>query len=103
MDIRILPLPGAENILITSALPYVNNIPHLGNIIGVSWYVSPHFFPCTCTDRLCSLPMYSLAFAELEAYGLSTSGVRDRNGDESTFRRDRSCYTVLQISHTRNT
>lgn len=30
----ILPLPGKRNILITSALPYVNAIPHLGNIIG---------------------------------------------------------------------
>jgi methionyl-tRNA synthetase len=29
----ILPVKE-ENILITSALPYVNNIPHLGNIIG---------------------------------------------------------------------
>lgn len=29
-----LPLPGRRNILITSALPYVNNVPHLGNIIG---------------------------------------------------------------------
>jgi len=29
-----LPIPGAKNILITSALPYVNNVPHLGNIIG---------------------------------------------------------------------
>ena len=29
-----LPLPGKRNILITSALPYVNNVPHLGNIIG---------------------------------------------------------------------
>ena len=28
------PLPGARNVLITSALPYVNNVPHLGNIIG---------------------------------------------------------------------
>ncbi|KAJ1655887.1 methionine--tRNA ligase mes1 [Dispira simplex] len=28
------PIPGQKNILITSALPYVNNIPHLGNIIG---------------------------------------------------------------------
>ena len=28
-------LPTKErNILITSALPYVNNVPHLGNIIG---------------------------------------------------------------------
>ena len=29
-----LPVDGERNILITSALPYVNNIPHLGNIIG---------------------------------------------------------------------
>lgn len=28
-------VPGEhENILITSALPYVNNVPHLGNLIG---------------------------------------------------------------------
>ena len=30
----ILPRKGERNILITSALPYVNNIPHLGNVIG---------------------------------------------------------------------
>ncbi|KAI8622879.1 tRNA synthetases class I (M)-domain-containing protein [Xylariaceae sp. FL1651] len=30
----LLPEPGKRNILITSALPYVNNVPHLGNIIG---------------------------------------------------------------------
>lgn len=30
----ILPEKGRRNILITSALPYVNNVPHLGNIIG---------------------------------------------------------------------
>ncbi|TLD28690.1 hypothetical protein PspLS_03204 [Pyricularia sp. CBS 133598] len=29
-----LPQDGQENILVTSALPYVNNVPHLGNIIG---------------------------------------------------------------------
>jgi methionyl-tRNA synthetase len=29
-----LPKPGDENVLVTSALPYVNNVPHLGNIIG---------------------------------------------------------------------
>jgi methionyl-tRNA synthetase len=28
------PVPGKRNVLITSALPYVNNVPHLGNIIG---------------------------------------------------------------------
>lgn len=31
---KILPKPGQRNILVTSALPYVNNVPHLGNIIG---------------------------------------------------------------------
>lgn len=31
---KILPKKGQRNILITSALPYVNNVPHLGNIIG---------------------------------------------------------------------
>ncbi|WYZ41042.1 hypothetical protein EsH8_IV_001383 [Colletotrichum jinshuiense] len=30
----ILPVKGKNNVLITSALPYVNNVPHLGNIIG---------------------------------------------------------------------
>ncbi|CAO1443103.1 unnamed protein product [Diamesa hyperborea] len=30
----ILPKAGQRNVLITSALPYVNNVPHLGNIIG---------------------------------------------------------------------
>ncbi|GMR48086.1 hypothetical protein PMAYCL1PPCAC_18281, partial [Pristionchus mayeri] len=31
-DLR--PVKGEKNVLITSALPYVNNVPHLGNIIG---------------------------------------------------------------------
>ncbi|KAI9773855.1 MAG: hypothetical protein M1840_006081 [Geoglossum simile] len=30
----ILPKEGKKNVLITSALPYVNNVPHLGNIVG---------------------------------------------------------------------
>ncbi|KAG6152238.1 putative methionine--tRNA ligase, cytoplasmic protein rar1 [Claviceps purpurea] len=30
----ILPVKGKKNILITSALPYVNNVPHLGNVVG---------------------------------------------------------------------
>lgn len=29
-----MPIEGEKNFLITSALPYVNNVPHLGNIIG---------------------------------------------------------------------
>ncbi|KAL4896368.1 tRNA synthetases class I (M)-domain-containing protein [Aspergillus ambiguus] len=31
---KILPKEGERNILVTSALPYVNNVPHLGNIVG---------------------------------------------------------------------
>ncbi len=30
----ILPVQGRRNVLVTSALPYVNNVPHLGNIVG---------------------------------------------------------------------
>ncbi|XP_060109299.1 methionine--tRNA ligase, cytoplasmic isoform X2 [Heteronotia binoei] len=30
----VVPMEGMRNVLITSALPYVNNVPHLGNIIG---------------------------------------------------------------------
>lgn len=33
-DSKILPKKGQRNILVTSALPYVNNVPHLGNIVG---------------------------------------------------------------------
>lgn len=33
-DRTVLPKKGEKNILITSALPYVNNVPHLGNIVG---------------------------------------------------------------------
>ncbi|XP_073964491.1 methionyl-tRNA synthetase 1 isoform X2 [Choristoneura fumiferana] len=29
-----MPIKGRKNVLITSSLPYVNNVPHLGNIIG---------------------------------------------------------------------
>lgn len=31
---HVLPREGERNVLVTSALPYVNNVPHLGNIIG---------------------------------------------------------------------
>ncbi|KAI9759677.1 MAG: hypothetical protein M4579_002154 [Chaenotheca gracillima] len=32
---EVLPESGKRNVLITSALPYVNNVPHLGNLIGI--------------------------------------------------------------------
>ena len=30
----VLPVAGRRNVLVTSALPHVNNVPHLGNLIG---------------------------------------------------------------------
>ena len=46
---EILPIPGQENILITSALPYVNNVPHLGNLIGC--VLSADTFARYCRQR----------------------------------------------------
>ena len=34
LTIPVLPVSGERNILITSALPYSNATPHLGNLIG---------------------------------------------------------------------
>lgn len=43
------PIVGQRNILITSALPYVNNVPHLGNIIGC--ILSADVFARYCRQR----------------------------------------------------
>ncbi|XP_072745898.1 methionine--tRNA ligase, cytoplasmic [Anoplolepis gracilipes] len=45
----ILPKKGERNVLITSALPYVNNVPHLGNIIGC--VLSADIFARYCRQR----------------------------------------------------
>lgn len=45
----ILPESGKRNILITSALPYVNNVPHLGNLIGS--VLSANVFSRYCRGR----------------------------------------------------
>ena len=65
-----LPVPGERNVLISAALPYVNNVPHLGTIIGCvlsgdvfARYVSFHFdnvcirgqYCCTITVFFCTL------------------------------------------------
>uniref|UniRef100_A0A669EWY5 Methionine--tRNA ligase, cytoplasmic n=1 Tax=Oreochromis niloticus TaxID=8128 RepID=A0A669EWY5_ORENI len=46
----ILPQEDKRNVLVTSALPYVNNVPHLGNIIG-------------CVLSLCMLVLYEYGTA----------------------------------------
>lgn len=62
----ILPIPGDRNILITSALPYVNNVPHLGNIIGC--VLSADIFA-----RYCRLRNYNtLYICGTDEYGTAT-------------------------------
>lgn len=46
---EILPHKGERNIIITSALPYVNNVPHLGNIVGS--VLSADIFARYCKSR----------------------------------------------------
>ncbi|KDO65962.1 hypothetical protein CISIN_1g006917mg [Citrus sinensis] len=61
-----LPVPGKRNILITSALPYVNNVPHLGNIIGC--VLSADVFA-----RYCRLRGYNaLYICGTDEYGTAT-------------------------------
>ena len=63
---KIYPQKGQRNILITSALPYVNNVPHLGNIIGCM--LSADVFA-----RYCRLMGYNTIFvAGTDEYGTAT-------------------------------
>lgn len=61
-----LPEDGKRNVLITSALPYVNNVPHLGNIIGC--VLSADVFA-----RYCRLRGYNtLYICGTDEYGTAT-------------------------------
>jgi methionyl-tRNA synthetase len=45
----VLPERGKRSVLVTSALPYVNNVPHLGNIIDS--VLAADFFARYCRGR----------------------------------------------------
>ncbi|CAI9102406.1 OLC1v1000669C1 [Oldenlandia corymbosa var. corymbosa] len=62
----ILPIPGQRNVLITSALPYVNNVPHLGNIIGC--VLSADVFARYCRLNGCN----TLYIGGTDEYGTAT-------------------------------
>ncbi|XP_033115540.1 methionine--tRNA ligase, cytoplasmic-like [Anneissia japonica] len=65
-DKPIIPVKGERNVLITSALPYVNNVPHLGNIIGC--VLSADVF-----SRYCNLRGYNtLYICGTDEYGTAT-------------------------------
>jgi methionyl-tRNA synthetase len=61
-----LPVTDRRNILVTSALPYVNNVPHLGNIIGST--LSADVFA-----RYCRIKGYNaLYICGTDEYGTTT-------------------------------
>jgi methionyl-tRNA synthetase len=62
----LIPVKGKENVIITSALPYVNNVPHLGNIIGS--VLSADVFARFCRAR--DLP--TLFICGSDEYGTAT-------------------------------
>eukprot|EP00210_Caulerpa_lentillifera_P004700 g4484.t1 len=78
-----LPVSGERNILITSALPYVNNVPHLGNIIGC--VLSADCYARFCRERgfntifICGTDEYGTA-TETKAYeeGVSCEEICDK-------------------------
>lgn len=79
----ILPEKGKRNILITSALPYVNNVPHLGNIIGC--VLSADVYARYCKQRgyntlyLCGTDEYGTATeTKAMAEGITPQEICDR-------------------------
>ncbi|XP_026316238.1 methionine--tRNA ligase, cytoplasmic [Hyposmocoma kahamanoa] len=62
----VLPIKDRKNVLITSALPYVNNVPHLGNIIGC--VLSADIFARYC--RICDYN--TLYICGTDEYGTAT-------------------------------
>lgn len=78
-----LPREGARNILVTSALPYVNNVPHLGNVVGC--VLSADVYARFCRLRghnviyMCGTDEYGTA-TETKAVeeGLTPQGVCDK-------------------------
>eukprot|EP01117_Protostelium_nocturnum_P000850 TRINITY_DN1110_c0_g1_i1.p1 TRINITY_DN1110_c0_g1~~TRINITY_DN1110_c0_g1_i1.p1 ORF type:complete len:778 (-),score=218.32 TRINITY_DN1110_c0_g1_i1:81-2342(-) len=77
------PVEGKRNILITSALPYVNNVPHLGNIIGST--LSADVFSRYCKGRgenciyVCGTDEYGTATeTKAQSEGVSPKEVCDK-------------------------
>ena len=94
----ILPEKSKRNVLITSALPYVNNVPHLGNIIGC--VLSADVFARFCRARgyrtlyLCGTDEYGTA-TEIKAVqeGITPQQVCDRY-----YQEHKNIYEWFQIS-----
>eukprot|EP00190_Bangiopsis_sp_CCMP1999_P001795 CAMPEP_0198735602 /NCGR_PEP_ID=MMETSP1475-20131203/60763_1 /TAXON_ID= ORGANISM="Unidentified sp., Strain CCMP1999" /NCGR_SAMPLE_ID=MMETSP1475 /ASSEMBLY_ACC=CAM_ASM_001111 /LENGTH=757 /DNA_ID=CAMNT_0044499289 /DNA_START=187 /DNA_END=2460 /DNA_ORIENTATION=- len=80
---RKTPVPGKRNVLVTSALPYVNNVPHLGNLIGAvlsadvyARYLRQRDVPCI---YICGTDEYGTATeTKAQEEGLSPKEICDK-------------------------
>ena len=94
----VLPRPDRRNIMISSALPYVNNVPHLGNIIGC--VLSADVFARYCRARgyqtlyLCGTDEYGTA-TEIKAV---KEGVTPREVCDRFFKEHKQIYDWFGIS-----
>ncbi|XP_066029111.1 methionine--tRNA ligase, cytoplasmic-like [Pocillopora verrucosa] len=93
----ILPIEGERNILITSALPYVNNVPHLGNIIGCVLSADVY-------ARFCRLRQYNtLYICGTDEYGTATEtkaleeGLTPQQICDKYFKIHKEVYEWFQI------
>ena len=88
---------SARNILITSALPYVNNVPHLGNIVGAVLSADVY-------ARYCRLSGYkTLYICGTDEYGTATEtkaleeGMSCKDICDKYFKMHASIYEWFQI------
>lgn len=77
---------GVRNIFITSALPYVNNVPHLGNLIGS--LLSANIFAIYCQTAgynvlsICGTDEYGTATeTKAQTEGLTPQQITDKYHD----------------------
>ncbi|UJR08631.1 hypothetical protein I4U23_012890 [Adineta vaga] len=88
-DEKILPKLDTRNVLITSALPYVNNVPHLGNLIGS--LLSADVFA-----RYCRLRNYNtLYICGTDEYGTAT--------EMKAFKEDRTPQQICDEYYEKHT
>ncbi len=69
-----LPKAGERNILVTSALPYVNNVPHLGNLIGC--VLSADVYSRFCRQR----GLNAVYICGTDEYGTATEAKAQEEG-----------------------
>jgi methionyl-tRNA synthetase len=94
----LLPVAGERNLLVTSALPYVNNVPHLGNIIGCVLSADAY-------TRFCRLRDYNVLYiCGTDEYGTATEtkaieeGLTPQEICDKYFVLHRDIYSWFNIS-----